>query len=60
MAKLRALNGNSLVVGHGNTIPDLIKALGISEPINIAESDYDNLFAVVLAEKPQLIRLHYR
>src|SRR6266568_991754 len=53
MAKLRALNGNSLVVGHGNTIPDLIKALGISEPINIAESDYDNLFAVVLAEKPQ-------
>jgi broad specificity phosphatase PhoE len=60
IAKLRALNGNSLVVGHGNTIPDLIKALGISEPINVAENDYDNLFVVVLDEKPQLIRLHYR
>jgi broad specificity phosphatase PhoE len=60
IAKLRALNGNALVVGHGNTIPDLLKALGISEPINIADNDYDNLFALVLDEKPRLIRLHYR
>jgi broad specificity phosphatase PhoE len=47
LAKLRASTGNALVVGHGGTIPDLIKALGISDPINIAENDYDNLFAVV-------------
>lgn len=60
MAKLRASNGNTLVVGHGDTIPDLIKALGISDPINIAENDYDNLVAVVLDQKPHLIRLHYR
>jgi len=60
VAKLRASNGNALVVGHSDTIPDLIKALGISEPINIAENDYDNLFAVVLDEKRHLIRLHYR
>ena len=58
--KLRALRGNALVVGHGDTIPNLIKALGISAPINIAENDYDNLFVLVLDEKPQLIRLHYR
>ena len=51
---------NSLVVGHGNTIPDVIKALGISEPVNISESDYDTLFMVLLGEKPYLIRLHYR
>ena len=60
VAKLRALNGNALVVGHGNTIPDSVKALGISEPINIGENDYDNLFEIVLEEKPKLIRLHYR
>ena len=60
IAKLRALNGNALVVGHGDTIPNLIKALGLSEPINIAENDYDNLFSVVLDGKPQLIRLRYR
>jgi len=60
IAKLRASTGNALVVGHGDTIPGLIKALGISDPINIAENDYDNLFAVVLDQKPHLIRLHYR
>jgi broad specificity phosphatase PhoE len=60
LAKLRASTGNALVVGHGDTIPDLIKALGISDPINIGENDYDNLFAVVLDQKPHLIRLHYR
>jgi len=60
IAKLRASTGNALVVGHGDTIPDLIKALGISDPINIAENDYDNLFAVVLDQKPHMIRLHYR
>jgi len=59
-AKLRVSNGNALVVGHGDTIPALIKALGISEPINITENDYDNLFIVVLAKKPHLIHLHYR
>jgi 2,3-bisphosphoglycerate-dependent phosphoglycerate mutase len=60
IAKLRASTGNALVVGHGDTIPDLIKALGISDPINIGENDYDNLFAVVLDQKPHLFRLHYR
>jgi len=60
IAKLRASNGNALVVGHGDTMPDLIKALGISDPINIGENDYDNLFAVVLDQKPHLIRLHHR
>lgn len=59
IAKLRSLNGNALVVGHGNTIQDLVKALGISEPINIGENDYDNLFEIVLEEKPKLIRVHY-
>ena len=54
--KLRTGTGNALVVGHGNTIPDLIKAFGIDRPINIAEADYDNLFLVVLDEKPRLIR----
>ena len=59
IAKLRASTGNALVVDHGDTIP-LIKGLGISDPINIGENDYDNLFAVVPDQKPHLIRLHYR
>jgi len=58
--KLRTSTSPSLVVGHGNTIPDIIKALGITEPVNIPDSDYDSLFVVVRGEKPYLIRLHYR
>jgi broad specificity phosphatase PhoE len=59
-AKLRTTNGNILVVGHGNTIPDLLEALGISAPIDIGENDYDELFVVVLDGTPRFIRLHYR
>ena len=60
VGKLRTSTATSLVVGHSNTILDIIKALGITEPVNIPDSDYDNLFVVVLGEKPCLIRLHYR
>jgi broad specificity phosphatase PhoE len=60
LAKLRGLTGNAVVVGHGNTIPDLIKSLGFATPITIEENDYDNLFVVILDAKPRLIRLHYR
>jgi broad specificity phosphatase PhoE len=57
--KLRALNGNALVVGHGNTIPDLLKALGITTPVSIPEDDYTEIFAVLVGDAPQLLWLHY-
>jgi len=57
--KLRALNGNALVVGHGNTIPDLLKAFGIAASVNIPEDDYSEIFVVLLGDQPQLLRLHY-
>jgi hypothetical protein len=38
----------------------LVKALGIDASINLAETDYDNLFVVVVDEKPHLLQLHYR
>lgn len=60
VSELRDLKSKALVVGHSNTLPDLIKALGIEEPIAIADGDYDNLFVVELNEKPRLIRLHFR
>jgi broad specificity phosphatase PhoE len=60
VAKLNGSSGNVLVVGHSNTIPDIIKALGITTTVSIADNDYDNLFVVILEEKPRLLRLHYR
>jgi phosphohistidine phosphatase SixA len=58
-AKVRALNRNALVLGHGNTIPDLMKALEITTPIAIPEDDYSEIFVVSLHDPPQLLRLHY-
>jgi phosphohistidine phosphatase SixA len=57
--KLRALDGNALVVGHGNTIPDLFKALGIATPVTIPDDDYTEIFAVFVGDPPRLLRLHY-
>jgi broad specificity phosphatase PhoE len=57
--KLHALNGNALFVGHGNTIPGLLKALGIATPVSIPEDDYTEIFVVSLGDAPQLLRLHY-
>jgi phosphohistidine phosphatase SixA len=59
VTKLHQLNGNALVVGHGDTIPNIIKALGINDPINIPDADYSELLIVTLGDKPQLLRLHY-
>ena len=59
VAKLRALNENALVVGHSDTIPDLMEALGITTPVTIPEDDYTEIFLVSLSDPPQLLRLHY-
>lgn len=59
VAKLREVKGNALVVGHGNTIPDIVKALGVDAPVQIADVDYSQIFVVALDAKPQLMQLHY-
>lgn len=59
VAKLHQLNGNALIVAHGNTIPGIIKALGINVPIDIPDTDYSELFLIMFGDKPQLFHLHY-
>jgi phosphohistidine phosphatase SixA len=58
--RVRAATGPVLVVGHSNSVPNLLKALGIDTPIEIADDEYDNLFVVTLGEKPAMARLRYR
>ena len=49
-----------LVVGHSNTIPDLLRALGCAERISLAADAYDDLFVVVpKAGGSTLLRLKY-
>lgn len=60
VARLKAPSGNVLVVGHSNTLPVIVKALGISEPIAIGETAFDNLLIITSGASPSLVRLHYR
>jgi broad specificity phosphatase PhoE len=58
--RLKTSKGNVLVVGHSNTVPEIIKALGVTTPVTIGDNDFDNMFLVSLASPPALLRLHYR
>src|SRR5438552_16492266 len=40
VGKLHQLNGNALIVGHGDTIPNIVKALVINSSVNIPDADY--------------------
>ena len=58
VAKLKEQGRNALVVGHSNTLPEIIKALGVSTPVKIEGSDFDQLFVVVpIGSEPRLIQL---
>lgn len=60
IAKVKAVKGNVLVIGHSNTVPVTIKALGIDAAVTVGEADFDNLFVVTLGAQPSLVRLHFR
>ncbi|MCH7812951.1 MAG: histidine phosphatase family protein [Planctomycetes bacterium] len=53
--------GPVLVVGHSNTVPDLLTALGCGQPQTIGPRDYDDLFLVIVGrtDPARLINLHY-
>ncbi len=59
IAKVKG-GGNALVVGHSNTVGEIVAGLGVSEPVKLGDDDYDNLLVVVAGEKPTLVRLHFR
>jgi phosphohistidine phosphatase SixA len=47
---IRARMGQAfLVVGHSNTIPAIMAALGVKEPAAICEMEYDKVFVVKIA-----------
>jgi phosphohistidine phosphatase SixA len=58
--KIKAQSGNVLVVGHSNSVPNTIKALGVASAPDIPETDFDNLFVVTLGARPSIVRLHYK
>ena len=59
-SRIKAAAGNVLVVGHSNTLPPLVKALGVVEPIAIGDAEFDHLFIVTRGATPSLLRIRYR
>jgi phosphohistidine phosphatase SixA len=61
VGRLNATAGVVLVVGHSNTIPEVVKALGVGEEVTIAETDFGTLFLVDRPNTadPTFIRLRY-
>jgi broad specificity phosphatase PhoE len=46
VARVRAEGGSVLIVGHSNTVPDIVAALGGARPAPLAETDYGSLWVV--------------
>jgi phosphohistidine phosphatase SixA len=63
VARLRALEATAtaVVVGHSNTIPPILRALGWPDPPEIADGDYDDVFVVVprTGQAASMVRLTY-
>jgi broad specificity phosphatase PhoE len=61
--RIRRDNPNDvvLVVGHSDSVPDLLRLLGHPEPITIGHAEYDNLFVAVPNKggPPTVLRLRY-
>lgn len=51
----------TLIVGHADTLPDIIRRLGILEPVEISGNEFGDLFLVVVhpSSSPILLHLHY-
>jgi len=58
---LKHAGGTVLVVGHSNTVPAIVGALGAPRPRDLCDSEYDQLFVVVLGDAgpPRVIRSRY-
>lgn len=57
VAAVAAVRGNVLVVGHSNTVPDIVAALGGARPEPIPETEYGTIY-IVRPGSPEVRRMH--
>jgi broad specificity phosphatase PhoE len=63
LTKVRAASPKDrvLIVGHSNTVPAVLLALGVKPAVTIADAEFDNLFVVIPrpGTTPRLLHLHF-
>jgi phosphohistidine phosphatase SixA len=57
IASVAAERGTVLIVGHSNTVPDIVERLGGTRPAPLAESDYGDIFHVAPDRQTHHVRL---
>ena len=57
---LKTARGNVVVVGHSNTVPDVLRGLGVTSVVKIDDKEFDNLFVVTMGAKPTMVRLRFQ
>lgn len=57
VAAVKQVRGNVLVVGHSNTVPDLVAAFGGTKPGPLSDTDYGTIYQVTLGSPD--VRLFY-
>lgn len=61
VAEIRKHAGQTvLVVGHSNTVPAIIEALGAKRPVAICDSQYDDLYVVTISAAGTASTVHAR
>jgi broad specificity phosphatase PhoE len=58
VAQVKEADGNALIVGHSNTVPAILQALGSQQPVTIGDDEYDNLFVLTSGTPERVLRLH--
>jgi len=53
IARVRAERGPVLIVGHSNTVPDIVEALGGSRPGDLLETDFGAIWHVLPGGKTE-------
>ena len=47
VSRVKSLNGAVLVVGHSNTLPELVKLFGGQPGTDVADNEYDRLYQLI-------------
>jgi broad specificity phosphatase PhoE len=48
-----------LIVGHSNTVPEIVKHLSNVDVTPIGENEFDRLYVITLGRKPRLVSVSY-